>query len=186
MKSVTNHTGIAFKGARLFAAGAVMALSLAATGMAAPSGGGQSPGHYGRGGQESGMFNPRMLRELNLAPDQEKKLKEARLASQKRKIQLHGEKAILELDLKNLLATYPVNKAEILKTGEKIAEVERKITLQRIESMTQFLTSLTPEQHRKFVDLQAEWMEKRRAWKEEMRGDKADGSPDRGPGPAGR
>lgn len=180
MNTVTNTVGFNFKGMRLFAAGAAVALSLAATDLAAQPGG-RGPGGPdshgpGRGGPEMGMFNPRMLRELKLAPDQEKKLNEARLASQKLKIQLRSEKAVLELDLKNLLDTYPVNKAEILKTGEKIADVERKITMQRIEGMTQLLSSLTPEQHRKFKDLQVEWMEKRRAWKEEMRGE-GEGAP---------
>ena len=124
----------------------------------------------GQGGM--GMeIHPRMLRELHLSPDQEKKLKEDRLAFKKRKIQLFGEKASLELDLKNVLSTYPVRKPDALKLAEKIADVDKRMTMQKTEYMAQLLGSLTAEQHAKLVDFQEEWMEKRKAWKEEMQKD---------------
>lgn len=163
--------------------GAALAAVLSLAAQAEP--GGQGPGGMpggpkgrGPGGQGGGVgmdFNPAMMRELHLSPDQEKKLKDGRLAVQKKKIQLHSDKAILELDLKQILSAYPVNKAEALKLADKIAEVDKKMLSLRIESMVQLLSGLTAEQHARLMVLQEEWHEKRKAWMEEMRKDKKDG-----------
>jgi Spy/CpxP family protein refolding chaperone len=156
------------RGFRKLGMGAALALALAAAAHAQPGGPG---GLGGPGGPGMGMgmeFNPSMFRELNLTPDQERELKEDRLAAQKKKIQLFSEKAMLELDLKNVLGTYPVKKADALKIAEKIADVDKRITLQRVETLSTLLGYLTPEQHAKLMDLQEEWKEKRKAWKEEM------------------
>jgi Spy/CpxP family protein refolding chaperone len=175
MMKAQNKDGLGRWG--VIGAAAALALALGTGAMAEPGG----EDHHG--GME---FNPRMIRELNLAPNQEKQLKEAKLAMQKKKIQLHGEKAVIELDLKNVLSTYPVNKAEAMKLAEKIADVDRKMTLLRVEAMTQLLSGLTAEQHAKLMDIQAEWQEKRKAWREEMdkdgrghrdHGDQKDGMP---------
>jgi Spy/CpxP family protein refolding chaperone len=169
-------------GLRRLRAGLGFALAL---GMAAQAQPGPGPDGPGQGGRDMEMMSPRMFHELHLSPDQEKKLKESRLAAQKRKIQLHSEKAMVELDLKNLLSAYPVNKAEAMKLAEKIAEADKKLTLLRVETLTQMLGSLTAEQHAKLQDIQAEWMERRRAWREEMhkdRGDRHDGKGSKGDG----
>jgi Spy/CpxP family protein refolding chaperone len=173
--------------------GAVLAVSMSLAAQAEPggqgpggmpgglkggAGGGRGPG--GPGGGVGMEFNPAMIRELHLSPDQEKKLKEGRLAVQKKKIQQHSDKAILELDLKQVLSTYPVNKAEALKLADKIAEVDKKILSLRIESMVQLLSGLTSEQHAKLMVLQEEWHEKRKAWMEEMRKDRKDGKDGKG------
>jgi Spy/CpxP family protein refolding chaperone len=166
-------------GMRRWGLGAVLALALAFTAggvRAQPGEPGPGPGGPGGPGGGGGMaFNPRLLRELHLSADQEKKLKEGRLAAQKKKIQLHGEKAVLELDLKNILSTYPVNKAEALKLVDKIAEVDKKMLALRVESMVQMLSGLTSEQHAKLMGLQEEWQEKRKAWMDEFRKDRQDG-----------
>jgi len=163
------------RAARLIA-GAALALCLTAGAWAQPGEGG--PGGRGDhggpewGGGEHGMdmiFSPHMFHELNLTPDQEKKLKDMHLANEKKKIQLFGERMSLELDLKNVLSTYPVNKSEALKIGEKISDVEHKMLTLKIESMSDILGSLTADQHRKLMDLQAEMMEKRKAWREEFK-----------------
>jgi Spy/CpxP family protein refolding chaperone len=125
-------------------------------------------------------FNPAMMRELKLSPDQEKNLKDGRLVYQKKKIQLRSDKAILELDLKNVLSTYPVNKAEALKLADKMSEVDKKILSLRIESMVQLLSGLTADQHAKLVALQEEWHAKRKTWMEEMSKGKKDYRNDRG------
>jgi Spy/CpxP family protein refolding chaperone len=179
---------------RRLAASAVLAAALALSVQAQPGDfheGPQGRGPGGGPGMSMGMgmdFNPRMLRDLKLNPDQEKKLKDGRLAFQKKKIQLHGEKAVLELDLKNVLSTYPVNKAEAFKIADKIAEVDKKMMSLKIESMVQLLSGLTAEQHAKLMDLQEEWHEKRKAWMDEMRKDKKEGrgrdGDGKGPGPA--
>lgn len=169
--------------------GAALAAALALSAQAEPGGQGgmaggpkgRGPAGHGPGGAGVGMeFNPAMMRELHLSPDQEKKLKDGRLAVQKRKIQLHSDKAVLELDLKQILSTYPVNKAEALKLADKISEVDKKMLSLRIESMVQLLSGLTSEQHVKLMALQEEWHEKRKAWMEEMRKDKRDGREGRG------
>lgn len=156
--------------------GAALALALSLAAQAGPGGmpggsGGRGPDGHGPGrpGGVGLEFNPAMMRELHLSPDQEKKLKEGRLAVQKKKIQLHSDKAVLELDLKQILSTYPVNKAEALKLADKISEVDKKMLSLRIESMVQLLSGLTSEQHAKLIALQEEWHEKRKAWMEEMR-----------------
>lgn len=139
----------------------------------APTEMGMRHGRWDRGDHEHGPglgmgpLDPRMLRELGFTPDQERKFKDQRLAFEKKKIQLHSERALLELDLRNVLTTYPVNQGEAVKIGEKIAELEKKGVMLRVEGLTQFLGGLTAEQHRKLQDLQAEMREKRRAWKEE-------------------
>jgi len=120
------------------------------------------------------FLSPRMLHDLNLSADQEKKLKEIHLAAEKKKIQLHGEKASLELDLKNVLSTYPVDKTEALRLAEKIADVDKRMTLHRVETLTQVLGNLTADQHAKLMAMQDEWMEKRRAWSEEWRKERFD------------
>jgi Spy/CpxP family protein refolding chaperone len=154
---------------RRIGAGSVLVLALSLAAQAEP--GGFPPGPPGGpGGAGMGMdFNPRMLRELHLSADQEKKLKDGKLAAQKKKIQLHSEKSVLELDLKNVLSTYPVNKAEALKFADKIAEVDKKLMTLRVESMVALLSGLTAEQHAKLLDIQEEWHEKRKAWMDEMR-----------------
>ena len=153
--------------------GAALVAALSAGAYAQPGEGGGPGGPGGQGGPGMGMmeFNPHMLRELHLAPDQERKLKEDRLASQKKKIQLFAEKAGLELDLKSVLSTYPVKKADALKLADKIADVEKRMTVQKVENITQLLGSLTAEQHAKLMEIQDEWMEKRKAWREEMEKD---------------
>jgi len=143
-----------------------LALALALSAAAQPGPGGMGPGDHD--GPGMGMFlSPRMFHELNLSADQEKKLKEIHLAAEKKKIQLHGEKATIELDLKNVLSTYPINKSEALRLADKIADVDKRITLHRVETLTQVLGNLTADQHAKLLTLQDEWMEKRRAWREE-------------------
>lgn len=186
MNAVINrNAGIGRKGSR------AMLAALAGLGFALALGTAHAqPGHDGPGGPpdagrgpigEMEMISPHMLRELNLTPDQEKKLKEARLAAQKKKIQLHSEKATLELDLKNVLSTYPVNKAEAMKLAEKVADVEKRMTLQRVETLVQLLGGLTAEQHAKLQVIQDEWAEKRRAWRDEMRKDRWDKRDGKGP-----
>lgn len=170
---------------RRLGTGAALALALCLSAQADPAGqgpGGMPGGPKGRGpdgfgpGGGAGMeFNPAMMRELQLSADQEKKLKDGRLAVQKKKIQLHSDKAILELDLKQILSTYPVNKAEALKLADRIAEVDKKMLSLRIESMVQLLSGLTSEQHAKLMVLQEERHEKRKAWMEEMRKDRKAG-----------
>jgi Spy/CpxP family protein refolding chaperone len=161
---------------RRIGAGSALVLALSLAAQAEPGGFRDGP-PGGPGGAGAGMgmdFNPRMLRELHLTADQEKKLKDGKLAAQKRKIQLHGEKSVLELDLKNILSTYPVNKAEALKLADKIAEVDKKLMTLRVESMVALLSGLTAEQHAKLLDIQEEWRERRKAWMDEMRKDRKD------------
>lgn len=133
-----------------------------------------------------GMFlSPRMFHDLNLSPDQEKKLREIHLAAEKKKIQLHAQKATLELDLKNSLSIYPVNKSEAMALAEKIADVDKQITLHRVETLTQVLGNLTADQHAKLLTMQDEWMEKRRTWREEWEKNHPDrrGGKEQRPGP---
>jgi Spy/CpxP family protein refolding chaperone len=164
-----------------------LALVLSAGAQGAPGSGGPGMGHGGggmgpdgHGGQGMEMFlSPRMLRDLNLSADQEKKLKDIHLAAEKKKIQLHSEKATLELDLKHALSAYPVNKPEAMRLAEKIADVDKRMTLHRVETLTQVLGNLTADQHAKLSTLQDEWMEKRRAWREEWRKDRFEGRHDR-------
>ncbi len=114
-------------------------------------------------------LNPKLLRELDLTPEQQKKFKEAHLAVQKQKIKLQSEKAISELDLKNALTSYPVNKGEAMKAGEKVAEADRKLTLLKVESWSQFQAGLSAEQHHKLMDIQADLHSRRQAWREEFK-----------------
>jgi Spy/CpxP family protein refolding chaperone len=175
-----------WRGARA-ALGLTLGLALAAAAQPAPGPEAHGPGG-GRGGHE-GMgevaFSPRMLHELHLSADQEKKLKDIHLAAEKKKIQLHGEKATLELDLKNTFSTYPVNKSEALRLAEKIADVDKRMTMHRVETMTQVLGNLNADQFAKLQDLQEERMEKRRAWREEWWKDRGGrrGGKDEGKGP---
>lgn len=172
-------------------AGMGLALALALSAAAQPGGPGMGPGGRGHGHEEGGMgmfLSPRMFHELNLSPDQEKKLRDIHLAAEKKKIQLHAQKATLELDLKNSLSIYPINKSEAMALAEKIADVDKQITLHRVETLTQVLGNLTSDQLAKLQTLQEEWMEKRRAWRDEWeknhpdhRGkDQRQGPPDQG------
>ncbi len=172
--------------------GLALALALSVAAQPGPGGMGHGPmGHGGPGDGGMGMFlSPRMFRELGLSPDQEKKLRDIHLAAEKKKIQLHAQKATLELDLKNSLSIYPVNKSEAMALAEKIADLDKQITLFRVETLTQVLGNLTADQHAKLQTLQEEWMEKRRAWRDEWeknhpdrRGgkDQRQGPPDQGP-----
>jgi Spy/CpxP family protein refolding chaperone len=133
-------------------------------GMGGPGRGG-FPGMMGPGAD---FLHPRMLKELGLSEAQQKQMRDQRLAFQKQRIQIQSEKSILELDLQNVLATAPVKEAEALKVAEKIAAADRKALLLRVESMSRFLAGLTPEQHRKVMEYQAELREKRKTWREEM------------------
>jgi Spy/CpxP family protein refolding chaperone len=136
---------------------------------------------HGHGGPGMDFLHPRMLKKLDLSEDQLKALKEQRLAVQKKKIQLQSDKAIVELDLPNVLSTAPVKEAEAKKVAEKIADVDRKALLLRVETMSRFLAGLTPEQHRKVMDYQADMRERRKTWREEMKKDWKRGDGKRGP-----
>ena len=133
-------------------------------------------GPMGRGGPSedreagSGMevFSPRLLREIGLTESQQKTLRDYHLSAEKQRIQIRSEKALLELDLKNVLDVYPVKEEEARKIGGKIADLEKKLYILKVESWGHFLASLTAEQHKKAVDFQSEMREKRRAWREEM------------------
>jgi Spy/CpxP family protein refolding chaperone len=169
--------------------GLALALVLSTEAQAGPGPGAPGMGRDGHGGSGMEMFlSPRMLHGLNLSADQEKKLKDIHLGAEKKKIQLHSEKATLELDLKHVLSTYPVNKPEAMRLADKIADVDKRMTLHRVETLTQVLGNLTSDQHAKLSALQDEWMEKRRAWREELRKDRFDGRDrkDEGKGPKGQ
>ena len=179
------------------AKGAAFALLLASAALAAPGMEGKAGpgGPGGPGGRPSGgspgleMVHPRLLKELNLSPDQQRKFKEEKLSSQKQGIQYHGEKAMLELDLQNALSTLPVKEADALKLAEKIAEVERKALILRVTTWSHFLAGLSPEQHRKVMEFQADLHEKRKAWRDEMRkgfGKEGKDGKDDGPDKEGR
>lgn len=176
-----------WRGARA-ALGLTLGLAMAAAAQPGPGHEGHGPGMEGRGGMEM-AFSPVMLRDLHLSADQEKKLKDIHLAAEKKKIQLHSEKATLELDLKNVFSTYPVNKSEALRLADKIADVEKRMTVHRVETMTQVLGNLNADQFAKWQQLQEERMEKRRAWREEwgrQRGNHGGGKYDgKGPNPPG-
>lgn len=164
----------------------MVAAALAAAEPGEPGGSGHDgPGRHEGGGPGPGgmdFLHPKMMKELGLTEEQQKKIKDQTLAHQKRKIQLQSEKSILELDLQHAFSTAPVKEAEALKVAEKIAEVDRKLLLLRVEGMGRFLAGLTPEQHRKVMEHQAEMREKRKAWREEMRR----GWRDDGPGGHGK
>lgn len=152
--------------------------------------GAQPPGGGGEGRHEGGVapmetVSPRMMRDLHLTADQEKKMKESRLLVQKKQIQMRSDKAMLELDLKNVLSTYPVNMTEAMKLGEKVADIEQKMIMLKVESWGGFLAGLTAEQHRKLMDIQADLKEKRKAWRDDSGKDHKDRGPDDmgGPGP---
>lgn len=169
--------------------GLALALALSAAAQPGPMPGGPGMGPEGHGGAGMEMFlSPRMLHDLSLSADQEKKLKDIHLAAEKKKIQLHGEKATLELDLKSALSAYPVNKSEALRLADKIADVDKRMTLHRVETLTQVLGNLTADQHAKLMAMQDEWMEKRRAWREEWRKERIEGRRDGkdGKGPKGQ
>lgn len=176
MTAVSRGLGgvLGLRGLRRIGAGSALVLALALAAQAQPGDFRDGPpGGPGGGGPGMGMdFNPRMLRELHLSADQEKKLKDGKLAAQKKKIQLHSEKSVLELDLKNILSTYPINKAEAMKLADKIAEADKKLLTLRVESMVALLSGLTAEQHAKLLDIQEEWHEKRKIWMDEMRKDR--------------
>lgn len=146
-------------------------------------GGGHGRGKGGYGGPGGFDFlHPGMLKELGLSEEQQKRFKEQKLALRKKKIQIQSEKAILELDLHNILSTAPVKEAEALRIAEKIAEADKKALLLRVEAMSRFLAGLTPEQHQKVMERQAELREKRKTWREEMSRGWKRGGPDGGEG----
>lgn len=151
-----------------------VAMSQSSGSSGAPVGGSGGPpegsdGPAGNPGPGIEALHPKLLRELNLTPEQQKKFKAARLAVQKQKIQLQSEKAISELDLKNALTAYPVNKEEAMKAGEKVADADRKLTLLKVESWSQFQAGLTAEQHHKLMDIQADLHARRKAWREDFK-----------------
>ncbi len=114
-------------------------------------------------------ISPKLIDDLALTPDQKQKLRESFLKHQKQKIQLKSEKAQLELDLQNVFAVSPLNKAEASRIGEKIGETEKKMTQLKVESWGQFLSNLTPAQHQKAMEFQAKHREARREMKMEMK-----------------
>jgi Spy/CpxP family protein refolding chaperone len=123
-----------------------------------------------RGGRpDFGFLHPWILKDLGLSEEQRTKLKEQRLEARKKRIQIQAEKATLELELQNVLATHPVREAEAAKVADRIADLDRKALQLKVETMSRFLAGLNPEQHRKVIEHQEEMREKRRTWREEMR-----------------
>lgn len=122
-----------------------------------------------RGGRpDFGFLHPRILKDLGLSEDQRIKLRQQHLEARKKRIQIQAEKSTLELELQNVLATHPVREAEAAKVAERIADLDRKALLLKVETMSSFLAGLNPEQHRKVIEHQEEMREKRRTWREEM------------------
>lgn len=115
------------------------------------------------------IFRPHMLRELNLTDAQKQKLRDHRFAHEKRAIQLRSDKAIAELDLMKAMQTYPVQSAELVKHGQKIAALNNELHQVRLEGLGFFLEQLTPEQHKKFVELHDDMREHRKKKLERMR-----------------
>jgi Spy/CpxP family protein refolding chaperone len=115
------------------------------------------------------LFRPQMLGELNLTDAQRQKLREHRYTHEKRAIQLRSDKAIAELDLMKTMQTYPVHSADLVKHGQKIAAVNNELHKLRLEGLGFFLEQLTPEQHKKFIDLHEDMREHRKKKLERMR-----------------
>lgn len=115
------------------------------------------------------IFRPHLMRELNLTDAQKQKLRDHRFTHEKRAIQLRSDKAIAELDLMKAMQTYPVNSAELLKHGQKIATLNNELHQVRLEGLGFFLEQLTPEQHKKFIELHDDMREHRKKKLERMR-----------------
>lgn len=150
-----------------------------AAGKSHKMGEGRKHKHGKGGGYGMDFLHPRMLKKLDLSEEQMRMLKEQRLEAQKKRIELHAEKGKLELDLHQVFSTAPVKEEEAKKLAGKIADVDRKLLLLRVESMSRFLAGLTPEQHRKVMDYQADMRERRKTWREEMKKDWKRGEEDR-------
>jgi len=108
------------------------------------------------------FFSPKLQSQLGLGADQQRKWKDLRLAFGKKRIALRAEKSTLELELVSAMQTFPVKKEEVLKQGQKIAEVERTLSLLRVENLIALLETLTTEQHKKFIELHEAMREKRK------------------------
>lgn len=122
------------------------------------------PGNFPPGGEGMPeMIRPQMMKALNLTSEQRNKIRNFRMAREKKAIQLHSEKAMAEVDLMKIMQTYPVHTTELVKQGEKISTLEKQMHQMRLESLGFLLELLTPDQHQKFMEMHDDMRDHRRA-----------------------
>lgn len=112
----------------------------------------------GRGGEEKGGGIGKIIRELNLSPEQKEKLKTIRKSHRESIKPLLDQKAEA---VKKLHESMKANAApEVLRTSQKtVSELNKKISEALFENILAVREILTPEQRSKFDGIKAKMRE---------------------------
>jgi Spy/CpxP family protein refolding chaperone len=132
--------------------------------MMAPDAGGPGMGPGGAPGMGRGMwrgerfmhrggFGPMMMRELNLTPEQQDKMKAARDREQRKAIQARADIQMAQLDLRKLMEADKPDSKAIESQVDKIAGLRAGLQKSHIATMLEFRASLTPDQQKKLREL---------------------------------
>jgi Spy/CpxP family protein refolding chaperone len=121
---------------------------------------GMGPGGMGRGmgrsmrGMHRGMgLGPRMIRELNLTPEQQEKMKAAREREQRKAIQTRADIQLARLDLRKLMQADKPDQKAIDAQIDRISGLRTSLEKSHVATMIEFRASLTPDQQRKLKEL---------------------------------
>lgn len=100
-----------------------------------------------RGGSDFGIWNnPQAMKDLDIKPEQAKKLKEAGVAAREKFLPLYTELDILQLKLDQAFATKPIVEKTVYEFTDKISAIKVKLALQMTEERLVMHKILTSEQ----------------------------------------
>lgn len=106
---------------------------------------------------------PLLSEKLNLAPEQEKEIRDLQLNFEKEKIRLKADLKIVRLELKDLLIEDRPVKREVYRKIEQMGDLRVKLQKNRVDKRLAIKEILTPEQFEKLQTLKHKrlWREKR-------------------------
>jgi hypothetical protein len=122
--------------------------------------------------REKGFLSPRLLAALELDDSQKEALREFRSGMQKDMIDLKGEIAKVEVDLRAEFANYPLDKSNIQKLKKRMTDLKSQLIDKRIDGMLFLHSQLSRDQHEKLIQLREEQAERRPYTRKGRRGNK--------------
>jgi len=118
---------------------------------------GMRGGAMGRGmGGDPGMEHAaRMLRQLDLTPEQQKKVADIHERAQRTAIQAEADRKLATMDLQKLIHDEHPDQAKIDAQIDKLAQVRVQMVKSRVAALLEVRALLTPEQLKKWHELRA-------------------------------
>ena len=125
-----------------------------------------------RMGGKMGIGNmERFADELELTQEQQDKMQDLRIQSEKDMIDLRAEKEHAQLGLRELFSDMDAKRSDIEKASTKLMDINRKIEKRQLKLMLDMRDVLTPEQREKARDIMKEHMKKGMGYRDNDKGE---------------